>query len=116
MTPNSLLQFIEHTLSDLKALQITVLNVQNQTPLTDYMIIASGTSSRHVKSVAQHLVEKLKAIDCPPRGIENDEDGEWWLVDAYDVVVHIMHPKTRIFYNLEKLWGPNRETLQAALA
>ena len=99
-----LLEKIQSALEDLKALEILTIDVKNRNSIIDYMIIASGTSSRHVQSVAENLVEKLKEQGIRPRGMHGDTDGEWWLVDIGDVIVHVMHPKTRALYNLEELW------------
>lgn len=92
-------------LDDLKAKDVVLLDVTDATSVTDYMIIASGTSSRQVVALAQHLVDEMKEQGVPVLGIEGKEVGEWVLVDLGDVVVHIMQPQTREFYELEKLWG-----------
>jgi ribosome-associated protein len=81
-----------------------VIDVSGKNPLTDRMIIASGNSTRHVKSMSENLVVKAKAADNPPLGVEGAGAGEWVLVDLNDVIVHLMLPQTRAFYNLEKLW------------
>ena len=91
-------------LEDFKALDIIVIDVSGQSPLTERMVIASGNSTRHVKSMAENLVVKSKAHGNPPLGIEGQKEGEWVLVDLNDVIVHLMLPQTRAFYNLEKLW------------
>lgn len=103
-SPEMLLSMITTILDDLKALEITTINVKNRSSVVDHMIIASGTSTRHVQSVAQNLVDKLKEQGVRPRGVDGDDEGEWWLVDIGDVMVHVMHPKTRVLYNLEELW------------
>ncbi len=91
-------------LEELKARDLRVIDVSMLTSITDYMVIASGTSGRHVCSIADHLIEEIKAAGCRPLGVEGMESGEWVLVDLQDVVVHIMQPKTRDFYKLENLW------------
>lgn len=93
------------SLEDLKAREIRVLDVSRMTPITDYMVIASGTSGRHVKSIADRLIEKARQAGHPPIGVEGVDAAEWVLVDLQDVVVHVMQPRVRDFYNLEKLWS-----------
>jgi ribosome-associated protein len=91
-------------LEDMKAVNVKVLDVRGLTDITDTMVIASGTSDRHVRSVADRVVEKAKQAGVRPFGIEGERDGEWVLVDLHDVLVHIMLPRVREFYGLEKLW------------
>lgn len=95
-------------LKDYKAIDIQQIDVSGQNPLTDLFVIASGNSTRHIKSMAENLVMKAKAVGCPPLGIEGERQAEWVLVDLNDVIVHLMLPKTRAFYNLEKLWEASR--------
>lgn len=95
---------IVDALEDAKAQDIKVIDVRKLTSMTDYMIIASGTSDRHVRSVALGLVDTMKAKGHRPLGIEGENDGEWVLVDLQDALVHVMLPRVREFYNLEKLW------------
>jgi ribosome-associated protein len=91
-------------LEELKALEIKVLDVRGLTDIADTMIIASGTSDRHVRSVAQRVVEKTKAAGFRPHGIEGQQDSDWVLIDLHDMIVHVMLPRVREFYGLEKLW------------
>jgi ribosome-associated protein len=91
-------------LEDLKGVDIVMLDVHKITTITDTMIIASGTSDRHVRALADSVVEAAKAGKHPPIGIEGGDGGEWVLVDLGDLIVHVMLPRVRDFYNLEKLW------------
>ena len=107
----SLAALVMTVLDDLKAQAPTRLDVRHLTSMTDEMIIASGRSDRHVRAIAQALLERCKAAGCEPLGVEGLESGEWVLVDLGNVIAHIMLPKTRDFYSLEKLWGigPRRD-------
>ena len=104
LTTSQLQQLVVSSLEDFKATDILVVDVSGKNPLTERMIIASGSSTRHVKSMADHLVVRSKAAGNPPLGVEGAREGEWALVDLNDVIVHLMLPQTRAFYNLEKLW------------
>ncbi len=104
LTTDELLQLVVSSLEDFKAADITVIDVSGKNPLTERMVVASGNSSRHVKSMADNLVVNSKAAGNPPLGVEGAREGEWVLVDLNDVIVHLMLPQTRAFYNLEKLW------------
>jgi len=92
-------------LDDLKALEPVTLDVRELSSVTDYLLVASGTSSRHVKSLAENVLMKAKASGVRPLGVEGERIGEWVLVDFGDVVVHVMQPSTRSFYDLERLWS-----------
>jgi len=96
-------------INDLKALNVNVMDVRKKASFTDYMIFASGSSNRHVKSIAESVVQKSKDADFSPNGIEGADQGEWVLVDLGDVVVHVMLPQTREYYDLEKLWCSDSE-------
>ena len=93
-----------NALEDIKALDIKVLDVREMTSMMDSMIVATGTSNRHVKSLADNVQEKAREQGIKPIGVEGEQEAEWVLVDLGDVVVHIMQPDIRAFYNLEKLW------------
>lgn len=97
-------------LEALKAVDIKVLDVRDRASFTDYMIFASGTSTRHVGSIAEEVVEQAKQSKTPPLGVEGEDTGEWILVDLGDVIVHIMLPDVRAYYELEKLWGEELAT------
>ena len=91
-------------LDDMKALEVKVLDVRGLTDIADYMVIASGTSDRHVRSVAQRVVEKTKQAGYRPHGCEGLQDADWVLIDLHEMIVHVMLPRVREFYGLEKLW------------
>ncbi|CAD5107634.1 ribosome silencing factor [Zestomonas carbonaria] len=91
-------------LEDLKGQDITTIDVREKTSVTDFMVIASGTSSRHVKALAENVLEKVKEQGVRPLGSEGLDGGEWALLDLGDVVVHVMQVATRQFYDLERLW------------
>jgi ribosome-associated protein len=91
-------------LADMKALEVKVLDVRGLTDIADFMVIASGTSDRHVRSVAQRVVERTKEAGFRPHGVEGQQDGEWVLIDLNEMIVHVMLPRVREFYGLEKLW------------
>ncbi len=91
-------------LADMKALDVKVIDVRGITDIADTMVIASGTSDRHVRSVAQRVVEKTKAAGFRPQGVEGQQDSDWVLIDLSDMIVHVMLPRVRDFYGLEKLW------------
>ena len=106
-TGKKLNQFIVESLEDIKAFDITVIDVRKKTSITDYMIIASANSNRQTKALARNLRDKLKEVGKDIVNIEGDGDGEWVLVDLNEVLVHIMLPTTRAYYNLEQLWQPS---------
>jgi ribosome silencing factor RsfS/YbeB/iojap len=91
-------------LDDLKARDIRENDVREKSSVTDLLVVASGTSSRHVKSIADEVVKKAKKAGLPPIGVEGQREAEWVLVDLGDIVVHVMLPRTREFYGLERLW------------
>ncbi len=96
---------IEKILDDNKAKNITCINLKNKSYIADYMIIASGTSSRHLQALSEILVSELKKIGLDNCRIEGRDSSEWKLVDTQDVIVHIFHPEKREFYDLEKMWS-----------
>lgn len=93
-------------LEDIKARDITVLDVRKLTSLYDTLIVASADSHRQVKALAQHVRDKLKRAGATIVGVEGEQSGDWILVDAGDIVVHVMQPAVRAYYNLEELWSP----------
>jgi len=98
-------------LEDLKAENITVLDVTDMSSMTDVMIVASGRSGRQVRAIVNHLVAEAKDKGYKPLGVEGEKEGEWGLVDLGDVIVHVMQPEVRDFYQLEKLWQIKDEDL-----
>ena len=96
---------IEKILDDNKALNIKSINLKNKSYIADYMIIASGTSSRHLQALSEILITELKKIGLNNCRIEGKDSNDWKLVDTQDVIVHIFHPEKREFYDLEKMWS-----------
>ena len=101
-------------LEELKAVDLKVLDVRRIASFTDLMIIASGTSSRHVRALADKVIERCKAAGVRPLGLEGERDAEWILVDLGDIVVHVMSPAMRDYYNLEKLWSTGDQPSSSA--
>ena len=118
MRLNKLQKTAVTALEDIKARDITVLDVRKLTSLYDTLIVASAESNRQVKALAGHVRDKLKAAGATIVGVEGEESGEWVLVDAGDIVVHVMQPAVRAYYNLEELWTarPPRRTKAAKAA
>ena len=104
MESDKLAQLVVDALDELKAVNSVILDVRSLTDVMDYLVITSGTSNRHVKSLASHASVEAKKQGMRPLGVEGDDAGEWVLVDFGDVVVHVMLPATRDFYDLERLW------------
>lgn len=98
-------------LVDMKGFDVKAIDVTRLTDVTDYMVIASGTSDRHVKSMARELRDRLRERDVKPIGVEGENEGDWVLIDLGDVVVHVMRPQTREYYDLERLWNRDVEDL-----
>jgi ribosome-associated protein len=102
--PDALTEIAIAALADMKAVNVKILDVRKLTDVTDTMIVATGTSDRHVKSIAGRLVERCQQAGHRPYGVEGQREGEWVLVDLQDLIVHVMLPRIREFYGLEKLW------------
>ena len=96
---------IEKILDDNKAQNIICIDLKNKSYIADYMVIASGTSSRHLQALSEILIAQLKKIGIDNCRIEGKDSSDWKLVDAHDVIVHIFHPEKREFYDLEKMWS-----------
>jgi ribosome-associated protein len=102
---NELVAFVVDKVDDMKARDIVTLDVRGKSSVTEFMVICSGTSSRHAKSIAGYLAQEVKKQGVQPLGIEGEASGEWVLLDLDSVVVHVMQEESRHFYQLEKLWG-----------
>ena len=102
---SDLKKIIIKTLDINKASDIVSIDLKDKSSMADYMIIASGTSSRHIQSLSEQVLEKLKKNGIPNSKIEGKDSGEWKLVDGVDLIVHIFHPEKRKFYELEKMWA-----------
>jgi ribosome-associated protein len=115
MQIEQLKELVLATLADMKARDVTIMDVRDKTAVTDFMVVASGTSDRHVKAIAETVAFRAKDAGEQPLGIEGVNEGEWALIDLNGVVVHVMLPKVRDFYQLERLWSaPARVASRAA--
>jgi len=109
-------------LDDMKAVNVKVMDVRGLTDIADVMVVASGNSDRHVRSIADRVVEKAKEAGFRPLGVEGAREGEWVLVDLHDIILHVMVPRVREFYSLERMWetdggtGPSIKAVPAAVA
>jgi len=102
---NILKKEIERILSDNKAIEIETINLKDKTSIADFMIIASGNSSRHIQALSEILLDELKRKGIKNCRLEGQNSNDWKLIDAMDIIVHIFHPEKRKFYNLEKMWS-----------
>lgn len=98
----------------MKAVNVKVLDVRGLTDIADSLIVASGTSDRHVRSIAEHVIDQAKRNGFRPLGTEGEREGEWVLVDLQDIVIHVMLPRVREFYGLERLWDAGTTTHESA--
>ena len=114
--PQTLLRIVNSALDDMKAVNVKVLDVRHLTDITDIVVIASGNSDRHVKSIADRVLQLAKQNDFRPIGVEGAREGEWVLVDLHDIVVHVMLPRVREFYSLERMWESEPVAAVANLA
>jgi ribosome-associated protein len=106
----TLVELVQSSLDDDKAEDIVVIDLAGKSSIADYMVIASGRSTRQVVSMAEKLQERLKAAGYGKMSAEGTRTGDWVVIDAFDVVVHLFRPEVREFYNLEKMWGSQRTT------
>ncbi|WP_342751355.1 ribosome silencing factor [Thalassospira marina] len=116
LTPSELLALIQETLNDDKAEDLVTIDLTDKTAMADYMIIASGSSSRRVASMGEHIVEALKDAGQGRAAAEGTEQGDWVLVDAGDVIIHLFRPEVRAFYNIEQMWGVENPALKQQAA
>ena len=112
---SDMVKLVEGALDEMKAVQVKVLDVRKLTDITDTLVIASGNSDRHVRSISERVVEHAKKAGFRPMGVEGQRDGEWVLVDLQDVIVHIMLPRVRELYRLENLWDVSAARRDAAV-
>ena len=111
-----LLRQVHAAVEELKARDTVEIDVRGKSSVCDYMVIASGTSTRHVKSIADEVVKFAKKLDVQPLGVEGEREAEWVLVDLGDVVVHVLLPRVREFYALERLWTVGDQPPEVALS
>ena len=104
MDKKNLIHQVQKILDDNKAQNIVVIDLKDKSSIADYMVVASGTSSRHIQAISEITAQKLKSIGIEDCKIEGQESDDWKLIDAIDVVIHIFHPEKRSVYNLEKMW------------
>ncbi|MGR5154440.1 ribosome silencing factor [Photobacterium swingsii] len=105
MQVQELHDFIVDKVDDIKAQDIVTIDVRGKSSITDFMVLCTGTSNRHVSSIADHVNKESKLIDFPPFGISGEDDSQWVIVDMGDVMLHIMQEDSRSLYQLEKLWS-----------
>lgn len=103
LSDTKILEIVKNAMEDMKAEDLVVIDLAGKTSIASFMVVASGTSNRHVASIAQKVEENLKAAGCRCT-MEGETKADWVLIDAYDVIVHIFRPEVRDFYNLEKMW------------
>lgn len=108
MQAEELLKAIEKVVDERKGQNITILDVRGKTTITDYMVLVTGTSERHARSLCEYVAEKVKELGVEHSGFEGQEGSEWILLDLGDVILHVMTAQAREFYQLEKLWSIDR--------
>lgn len=107
---------VVEALEDIKGREVVVYNVARLSPIFERVVIATGDSTRHVKALADQVRDRLRALGASVRGVEGSSGSEWVLVDLGDIVVHVMHPNARSYYNLEEIWGGKEVRLKRAQA
>ncbi len=110
-----ILDIVYQILDDNKAQNIVVIDLKNKSSIADYMIIASGTSSRHIQAISENTVQKLRSSGLDDCRIEGQDSDDWKLIDAFDIVIHIFHQEKRSSYNLEKMWEDILPKLQVTI-
>ena len=105
MAPDAVARRTAQLVQDMKAQDVVLLDLKGVTDMSDYFLIATGTSDTHVRAIAQHVEMEMKKVGAPAHHVEGAEQGRWALLDFVDVVVHVFHPTLRQFYQLERLWG-----------
>ena len=111
LSNEQIIEVVIDAIEDVKGSGIRIIDVTGKSSVSDTLIIASGNTARQVKAIADNVVEKAKHAGVQPLGVEGEQHAEWVLVDLGDIVVHIMQPSIRDFYNLEKLWGDDSPTV-----
>ncbi len=114
MQTKELLQMVQNVLDEHKGENITILDVEGKTSVTDYMLIATSTSERHAKALSGYVLEKVKKHGLTPLGVEGQQGSDWVLVDLGNIILHVMTTKAREFYQLEKLWSIDRNETSTA--
>ena len=104
-TPQELVQLVEEFIDDMKGVDTQSIAIGDLTSIADWMVVVTGTSTRHVKAIADNVAEKVKAKGFKVKSIEGGHNAEWILLDLFDVIVHVMLPHTRTYYDLERLWS-----------
>ena len=109
MQAEQIRDLVIHALEDVKAVDVKTIDVRGKTAITDFMVVATGTSDRHVRALADNVLKETRDAGIRPIGVEGERDSEWVLRDLNDVVAHVMTAEVRDFYNLEKLWSVDSE-------
>ena len=110
LTDDQLLAIVDRALDDMKAKEVVKIDVRGRSSVTDFMVVASGNSKRHVSAVAQGVIDTLKSEGVRPMGVEGQAVGDWVLVDVGSIVVHVMMPDARSFYDIERLWSVDADS------